>query len=124
MARIQNINAVFIYAKNMDRMRGFYEKTLHLGKPVIKTEKWVEFPLNGAHLALHRSNQEWIDDPVQHEHSTVKFSMEVDNIDQYCKELEKAGVDFTIPLREDYNNSRLAEFHDPEGNLLRVIEHR
>src|SRR5690606_24909615 len=107
MTHIRRINAVFIYVKDMEKMRHFYEHTLGLGKPVLETDMWVEYKLDGSDLALHQGDPNVVVH-LSGRDNTVKFSMEVDDIEIFYQELVGKGVTFTIVPRRDFH-SLLAE---------------
>ena len=120
MSIIKRVNTVFIYTQDMRNMRDFYSKILELGKPVVDTETWIEFDLPGCHLALHKGNEQILEQ--NHESQPkVKFSMEVENIEQVCVDLQAKNIKFTFGPKKDFG-ATLAEFLDPEGNPLRLIE--
>lgn len=120
MSVIKRINTVFIYVQDMKKMRDFYSGVLELGKPVVETETWIEFDLPGCHLALHKGDPSMLEQS-QSSQSKVKFSMEVEDIEKVCEELKSKNLKFTFGPKKDFG-ATLAEFLDPEGNPLRVIE--
>ncbi len=117
---IKRINAVFIYVGDMAIMRKFYEETLGLGRPVVETDIWVEYELQGSNLALHQGDAKVLAQN-EAEKNSVRFSMETDDINAFCGQLKEKGVIFSFGPRKDFG-SLLAEFKDPEGNLLRLIQ--
>ncbi len=120
MPEIKRVNAVFIYVVDMPLMRQFYEKTLGLGTPIVETDMWVEYEMEGANLALHQGDEKVLS-KANPTYNTVKFSLETDDIAQFCSELMAKGVMFTFEPRKDFG-SMLAEFKDPESNLIRLIQ--
>jgi len=122
MAEIKRINAVFLYVADMAVMRNFYENTLKLGKPVVETDLWVEYELEGSNLALHQGDPRVL---AQHDATTntIRFSLETDDLESLHRELAEQGVAFSFAPRTDFG-SYLAELMDPEGNLIRVIQYR
>ena len=120
MAGIKRINAVFIYVSDMEKERRFYEEILGLGKPVVETDLWVEYELTGSNLALHQGDARILEQQDA-SRNTVKFSLEVDDLEGFCRDLKERGVSLTFGPRKDFG-SFLAECRDPEGNLIRLIE--
>ncbi|MEW6238702.1 MAG: VOC family protein [Candidatus Omnitrophota bacterium] len=120
MPGTKRINAIFIYVSNMETMKTFYQEVMGLGKPVVETDLWVEYALEGAHLALHQSDPR-IREKLDASKNTIKFSIEVDNIADFCARLKSKSVEIVFGPRKDFG-SLLAEFKDPEGNLLRLIQ--
>jgi len=88
MSAIQRINAVFLYVKNMSEMRKFYESILGFRPPAINTDLWVEYELPGTHLAFHQGDARILEEqePLK---NTVKFSLEVEGLEELCKVLQE-----------------------------------
>jgi predicted enzyme related to lactoylglutathione lyase len=122
MASLKRINVIFIYVGNMSVMRKFYEETLKLGAPVVESDLWIEYELPGTHLALHQGDPRVVESQNL-SHNRVRFSLEVDDIDTICKELKENGIEFTFGPKKDFG-SFLAEFKDPESNLIRLIQYK
>ena len=51
----------------------------------------------------------------------VRFSFDVDNIQEYTAKLKKLGTKFRYEPRQEYG-FWLAEFEDVEGNALRLYQ--
>lgn len=120
MASIKRIHATFIYVSDMSVVKPFYQETLGLGKPIVETDLWVEFGLQGSHLALHQSDPR-IRNELEPSKNTIKFCLEVDDIKSFCQDLKAKKVDIVFEPRKDFG-SLLAEIKDPEGNLIRLIQ--
>jgi predicted enzyme related to lactoylglutathione lyase len=121
MANVKRINVVFLYVLDLAKVRKFYEAAFDLGKPVVDAKWWVEYAVgDGSHLALHQ---------IDEKHATraglgvgsVKFSIEVDDIQAYAKKLKELGAIFRYEPRQEYG-FWLAEFEDVEGNPLRLYQ--
>ena len=121
MPKLRRINVVFIYVADMERSRRFYEDVVGFGQPILKTESWVEYRLEGgAHFALHRTTPEALEGgrPVG---SNIRFSIVVDDLAEACAQLEGKGVELVRPPEKGYGFD-LAEFEDPEGNPIRFLQ--
>ncbi len=123
MATPRRINVVFIYVANLARARAFYEGVLGFTQPVMKTRDWVEYSLcdGGAHFALHQSSEEILQGSDR-TRNTVKFSIVVDDLAATYAEMEGKGVEFVRPPEKGYG-FMVAEFLDPEGNQLRLLQY-
>lgn len=121
MTSIKKINAVFIYVKDMSAMRDFYEDILGLNEPIIETDMWVEYEFPGAHLAFHQGDPRISEqnDPAR---NSVKFSLEVDDLEAFCQVLKEKGVQFAFEPKKDFG-SYLAEIKDVEGNPIRLFQY-
>ncbi len=121
MAGVNRINVVFIYAQDLARLRRFYEQAFGLGKPVIDAGWWVEYKVGeGSHLALHQADAARLEQ-ASRSNGTVKFSVDVTDIQKVTENFKKLGAKFHYEPRKEYG-FYLAEFEDPEGNVLRLYE--
>ncbi len=120
MPTVNRINAVFIYVRNMRAMRNFYEEILGFNHIVVETDMWVEYELPGSHLALHQGDARVLEghQPLK---NTVKFSLEVDDLQTFCEELRELKVEIVFGPRKDFG-SLLAEIKDIEGNPIRLVQ--
>lgn len=122
MPTLRRINVVFVYVADIEKARDFYEKVLDLGQPLLKSPSWVEYHLgSGSHLALHQADPAMLEG-TDRSRNTVKFSIVVDDLHQAHKELEGKGVKFNRPPEKGYGFD-LAEFEDPEGNPIRLLQY-
>jgi predicted enzyme related to lactoylglutathione lyase len=116
-----HINCIFIYCEDLAKQRAFYEQAFGLGKPVVDAKWWVEFALgHGSHFALHQGKPELFAG-VNRAKSTIKFSVEVDDIKALAEKVKGLGAKFHYEPRSEYG-FWLAEFEDPEGNVVRLYE--
>ena len=121
MAKVNQINVVFLYVRDMEKSRQFYEAAFDLGKPVVDAKWWVEYAVGtGSHLALHQIDPAHAS-PAGLGAGTVRFSFDVDNIQEYAAKLKKLGAKFHYEPRQEYG-FWLAEFEDKEGNALRLYQ--
>lgn len=122
MPSLRRINVVFLYVRDMECACRFYEDVVGFGPPSIRTEEWVEYRLEGgAHFALHRTTPEALEgcDPAR---NTLHFSIVVDDLRRAYEELKAKGVEFRRPPEQGHG-FELAEFVDPEGNPVRLIQY-
>jgi len=121
MAKFNGINVVFLYSQDIAKMRAFYEAAFDLGKPVVDSKWWVEYAFgHGSHLALHQAQGDKIEGTVRVK-GTVRFSVDVTDIQKCAEKLKGLGAKFHYEPRAEYG-FQLAEFEDPEGNVLRLYE--
>ena len=118
---VNKINVVFLYAEDLARLRKFYEAAFDLGDPIIDAKWWVEYEVgDGSHLALHQADASRLEG-TNRNGNTVKFSFDVTDIQKFTEKLKNLGAKFHYEPRKEYGFS-LAEFEDPEGNVLRLYE--
>ncbi len=85
--QVNRINVVFLYAQELAKLRSFYEKAFDLAKPLIDAKWWVEYALgDGSHLALHQGDAAHFTG-VNRQKNTVKFSIDVSDIEHFIKKL-------------------------------------
>ena len=118
---VNRINVVFLYAEDLAILRFFYEQVFDLGKPLIDAKWWVEYEIgDGSHLALHKADAQHFDG-TDRKKNTVKFSIDVSDINHYMQKLDKLGAKIHFGPRLEYG-FYLAEFEDPEGNCIRLYQ--
>jgi len=119
--KINKINVVFLYAQDLARLRKFYEVAFDLAEPVIDAKWWVEYEVgNGSHLALHQADAGQLEG-ADRQKNTIRFSVDVTDIQKVAEKLKNLGAKFHYEPRQEYG-FYLAEFEDPEGNVLRLYE--
>ena len=119
--QVNRINVVFLYAQELAKLRQFYERAFDLAKPVVDAKWWVEYPLGeGSHLAFHQADAAHFEG-VNRKKNTVKFSVDVSDIEHFIKKLTGIGAVFHYGPRLEYG-FYLAEFEDPEGNCVRLYQ--
>jgi predicted enzyme related to lactoylglutathione lyase len=121
MGNVNRINVVFLYAEDLTNLRKFYESAFDLGEPVIDAKWWVEYAMgDGSHLALHQADALHFEG-ANRKKNTVKFSVDVTEIQKFTEKLKGLGAIFHYEPRQEYG-FQLAEFEDPEGNCVRLYE--
>lgn len=111
------IDHVYYWTHDMDRAVAFYE--IVLGLPVSRRagNEWAEFQVEGIRLALHGTEE--ASTPPS---GTVVFRVE--DLDEARWALQQRGVVFDGQESEVPGVARFTTFHDPDGNLLQLIEYR
>lgn len=121
MSKLKRINVVFVYVSDIEKARRFYEETIGFGQPLMKGPDWIEYQLEGgSHFAIHRTGPEHMKE-CNPSHNTIKFSIVVEDLKAICEELAAKGVSFVRPPEKGYGFD-LAEFADPEGNQIRLVQ--
>jgi predicted enzyme related to lactoylglutathione lyase len=115
------INVIFLYCQDLAKQRAFYEAAFDLGQPVVDARWWVEYAVgDGSHFALHQAEAAHFEGANRLQ-NTIKFSFEVENIQQMTAKLKGIGARFHYDSKKGYG-FWLAEFEDPEGNVVRLYE--
>src|ERR1700722_12439960 len=119
--KVNRINVVFLYAQDLAKLRPFYEKAFDLAKPLVDAKWWVEYALgDGSHLALHQGDAAHFAG-VDRKKNTVKFSIDVSDIQHFTKKLTDLGAKLHYGLRLE-DGFHLSKFEDPEGNCVRLYQ--
>lgn len=119
--KANRINVVFLYAQDLAKLRFFYEQAFDLDKPLVDAKWWVEYALgDGSHLALHQGDAKHFEG-ADRKKNTVKFCVDVSDINHYINKLTNLGATFHFGPRLEYG-FHLAEFEDTEGNCVRLYE--
>ncbi len=75
---------------------------------------------DGSHLALQQGDAAHFEG-ANRQKNTVKFSIDVSDIDHFIQRLTGLGATFHYGARLEYG-FHLAEFEDPEGNCVRLYQ--
>jgi predicted enzyme related to lactoylglutathione lyase len=119
--KVNRINVVVIYAQDLAKLRSFYEKAFDLAKPVFDAKWWVEYAMgDGSHLAFQEGDAAHFDG-ANRQKNTIKFSIDVNDINHFSKKLTDLGAKTRYGPRWEYG-FYLAEFEDPEGNCVRLYQ--
>ena len=104
--------------------RAFYRDVVGLGEPVMNSNVWVEFKLDGgASFCLEQANPSKAPLPP---HSRTEFLFLVDSLDEFEKRYHASGILGTSEegLPCEQIGIRAVQYPDPEGNLFRVTDRR
>ena len=103
--------------------RSFYRDTVGLGEPVMNSNVWVEFKLDGdASFCLEQAAPSRAPLPP---HSRTEFLFFVDSMEEFEKRYRALGVQGAaegIPCEQA--GFHAVQYPDPEGNLFRVTDRR
>jgi catechol 2,3-dioxygenase-like lactoylglutathione lyase family enzyme len=48
----------------------------------------------------------------------------IENLSELCHDLQKIGIEFTVPEREIRPGVRIAMVKDPDGNVVEFVERK
>ena len=111
------IDHVYYWTRDMDRAVAFYETSSVCRCRERAGNEWAEFQAEGVRLALHGTEE--ASTPPS---GTVVFRVE--DLDEARWALQQRGVVFDGHESEVPGVARFTTFHDPDGNLLQLIEYR
>ena len=101
--------------------RTFYRDIVGLGDPVMNSNVWVEFKLDGgASFCLEQAAP---NKPLLPPHSRTEFLFFIDSIEEFEKRYRSqkiANAPEGVPCGQ--MGIRAVQYLDPEGNLFRVTD--
>jgi catechol 2,3-dioxygenase-like lactoylglutathione lyase family enzyme len=104
--------------------RAFYRNVVGLGEPVMNSNVWVEFKLDGgASFCLEQAASSKAPLPP---HSRTEFLFFVDSLDEFEKRYRASGIqgDSAEGIPCEQMGFHAVQHPDPEGNLFRVTDRR
>ena len=101
--------------------RKFYRDVVGLGEPVMNSNVWVEFRLDGgSSFCLEQAAPNKPPLPPQ---GRTQFLFFVDSLDEFEKRYRSQGPsDAPEGIRCEQTGIRAVSYQDPEGNLFRVTD--
>ena len=117
---LTGIHSVVIWTEDVSRLLPFYRDVLGL-KPQMENKGFVAFEASsGAALALgsHSEVKGRSRDPYR-----MMVDLQVDDCQTEYERLSKQGVEFIRTPTKDAIHI-IATFHDPDGNVLQLLEDR
>jgi catechol 2,3-dioxygenase-like lactoylglutathione lyase family enzyme len=113
---LKGADLVYFFVSDMDRAVSFYRDVLELRLLYRTGDDWAQFQAGPVQLGLHASGQG--------EHrpgGTLAFRVE--DLDSSRVELAARGITFTPEGGGEDGEPRFVEFHDPDGNVLGLLEY-
>ena len=109
-----------IPADNPDRVAEFYKKVL--GWAIQKWEGLVDYWL----ISTGKNSEPGIDGGIARKKdrpaSGVLVTAQVDSVDECLKKIITAGGSIVVPKRAIPGGGYQAQFRDPEGNVIGIME--
>lgn len=102
---------------DLERARAFYQGVLGLKSQGSYAGTWEEYDVGGETFAVWKVS-EITPDYFEKEKVTASIAFEVDDIEQFCRKLKKAGVNFLQEPVENDGHCITAYITDPDGNII------
>ena len=112
---IKTVWSITISVSDLERAKRFYEKVLGLNKK-YEYPSYVGFECGGVEIGLRPEAQL----EIGKDSASIQFL--VDDVDEEYRKLVSKGVEFIKKPHEEPWGGRQASFHDPDGNLLEIME--
>ncbi len=122
MLNTQNRNlfsGVVIRVQNLETCRSFYRDVLNLGVPVLDSNFWVEFRING-NTSLYLEKAE-CGEKIAAPNSRIAWMLHVKDLKAFEENMEKYGYHGNTDSA-DRIGFPVRYFQDPEGNGFYVAE--
>ncbi|SNB47750.1 VOC family protein [Geobacter sp. DSM 9736] len=114
---IDKMKNIVVFVKDFEAAKHFYKEVLQL--PLVQESMAIMefFPgptTLGIAMAMHEAAM-----PLVGRHTGITLT--VKDIDEYCRRLSEAGVEFAEPL-EKTPWGKMAVVKDPDGNQFALVE--
>ena len=118
------VNYIIIFVSNMKMSIGFYKNILGM-KLKFETPEWTEFEVEGATIALHKSDIKNSNAPDSDKAvaGRCRPGLSVFNLDEFHKRMIDNNVTCFQEPKEVFGD-RIAQYLDPDGLPISVSEQR
>lgn len=114
---IEKMKNIVVFVKNFEAAKHFYKDLLQLpltNESMAVMEFFSGTTTLGISLAMHEVAM-----PLVGRHTGI--TLQVKDIDEFCRRLADGGVDFVEPL-EKTPWGKMAVVKDPDGNQFALVE--
>lgn len=118
----QNQNSLYgviVKVENLNACRSFYRDILNLGAPVMDSNFWVEFKINGSSSLI--LEQVMTGEKLPAGRGRIAWLCTVDNMKETLERLQKNGYE-PLAEEEDRIGIKIYKFCDPEGNPFSLCD--
>lgn len=122
LATIRQLDYTVVFARDLPRMRRFYEDVMQFAVHHELGPRWVEYRLGACTLALTERGFLFDDAPPPAGALSLQLAFRVarEDVDRCAVELERAGVTPLSPPADQPWGHRTLFFRDPDGNVLEI----
>ncbi|MGD0495956.1 MAG: VOC family protein [Candidatus Bathyarchaeia archaeon] len=113
---IKTVWSITFYVSDLKRAARFYEETLGLERK-YEFPSYVGFECGGIEIGLIQKPKGEV--PCN---TSPTVQLLVDDVDQFCTDLEMKGIKFAKELHDETWGGRQATFQDPDGNVLEATQ--
>jgi len=122
LATIQQLDYTIVFARDMVRMRRFYQDVMHFAIEQELGPQWVAYRIGHNMLALTERGL-MFEDPAPAPGALsvqLAFRVALPDVDRCAAELAAAGVPLVAPPTDQPWGHRTLFFRDPDGNVLEI----
>ena len=122
LATIRQLDYTVIFARDMARMRRFYEHVLAFKIRRELGASWIEYTVGSNILALTERGLLFDDAPTPPGALSLQLAFRVapGDVDRCADELRRHGVDLHATPQDQPWGHRTLFFRDPDGNVLEI----
>ena len=122
LATIRQIDYTVIFARDLARMRRFYEDVMHFPVHQELGESWITYRVGSNILALTERGLMFNDALTPRGALSLQLAFRVSpgDVDRCAAELKAAGVEPVLPPADQPWGHRTLFFRDPDGNVLEI----
>ena len=119
---LRNIDYTVIFARNMKKMRRFYEEVMGFRVHSSLGEAWIAYQVGSCFLALTERGVMFDDAPPPQGALSLQLAFRVapGEVDACAKALGAAGVAIESGPADQPWGHRTLFFRDPDGNVLEI----
>lgn len=122
LATIRQLDYTVIFARDLRRMRRFYEDVLRFPVHQELGPSWIAYRVGSNVLALTERGLMFEDAPPPSGALSVQLAFRVSpgDVDRCDAELRAAGIEPVSPPQNQPWGHRTLFFRDPDGNVLEI----
>ena len=120
---IRQLDYTVIFARDLPRMRRFYENVMRFSIHHELGSQWVAFRVGPNILALTERGLLFNDPPPPSGALSLQIALRVaaSDVDRCAEELAAAGVVIESPPTDQPWGHRTLFFRDPDGNVIEIF---
>jgi lactoylglutathione lyase len=122
LATIRQLDYTIIFARDLARMRRFYEHVLRFPIRQQLGDSWIAYGVGSNLLALTERGLMFDDAPTPAGALSVQLAFRVapGDVDRCADELRVHGVELLLTPQDQPWGHRTLFFRDPDGNVLEI----
>ena len=122
LATIRQLDYTIIFARNLPRMRRFYEDVMQF--PILHElgPSWIAYRVGSNVLAITERGLMFDDAPTPLGALSVQLAFRVSpgDVDRCAAELRQTGIELISAPQDQPWGHRTLFFRDPDGNVLEI----
>ena len=122
LGAINQIDYTVVFARDLPRMRHFYEEVMRFPVRRELGATWIEYRVGSNVLALTQRGAMFDDAPPPDGALALQLAFRVPppDVDRSASELVARGIDIVSPPQDQPWGHRTLFFRDPDGNVIEI----